>query len=70
MHGLGFDHDFKGWMGDTWKQELVRWFLGLSSKVLGQFIFSNSQHEDCNGRLGSSFRRTIGETREERRLGP
>ena len=57
-------------MGDTWKRELVRWFLGPSGKVLGEFLFSNSQREDCNGRLGSSFRRTVGETREERRLGP
>ena len=24
VHGLGFDRDFKGWMGEAWKRELVR----------------------------------------------
>ena len=68
VHGLGFDRDFKGWMGEAWKRELARWFLGPSGRVLGQFFFSNleSRREDRNGGLGSSFRRTDGETREEK----
>ena len=72
VHGLGFDRDFKGWMGEAWKRELARWFLGPSGRVSGQFFFSNreSRREDRNGGLGSSFRRTDGETREERRFGP
>ncbi|WKA09109.1 hypothetical protein VitviT2T_026787 [Vitis vinifera] len=72
VHGLGFDRDFKGWMGEAWKRQLAGWFLGPSGRVLGQFFFSNreSRREDRNGGLGSSFRRTDGETREERRFGP
>ena len=71
VHGLGFDRDFKGWMGEAWKRELARWFLRPSSRVLGQFFFFKPRvRKDRNGGLGSSFRRTDGETREERRFGP
>ena len=57
MHGLGFDRDFKEWMGEAWKRELARRFLGLLGRVLGQFFCSNSesQSEDRNGGLESSF---------------
>ena len=24
VHGLGFDRHFKRWMGEVWKQEIVR----------------------------------------------
>ena len=72
VHELGFDRHFKGWMGEMWKREFARWFLGPSGGVWGPFFFSNreSRREDRNGGLGSSFRRTDGETREERRFGP
>ena len=42
-----------------------------SSRVWGPFFVSNreSRREDQNGGLGSSFRRTDGKTREERRFG-
>ena len=49
MHGLGFDRDFKRWMGEAWKRELAMWFLGPSGRVLEQFFFSN--REDRNGGL-------------------
>ena len=38
VHGLGFDPDFKGWMGEAWKRELTRWFLGPLGRVLGEFF--------------------------------
>ena len=71
VHGLGLDRDFKGWMGEVWKREFAEWFFGPSGRVWGPFFFSNreSRHEDRNGGLRSSFRRTNGETREERLFG-
>ena len=72
VHGLGFDRHFKEWMGEVWKREFARWFLGPSGGVWGPFFFSNreSRRKDRNGGLESSFRRTDGETREERQFGP
>ena len=72
VHGLGFDRHSKGWMGEVWKREFARWFLGPSGGVWGPSFFSHreSRREDHNGGLESSFRQTDGETREERRFGP
>ena len=47
VHGLGFDRDFKGWMREAWKRGLARWFLGPSSRVLGQFFFFQTASLDA-----------------------
>ena len=42
VHGLGFDHDFKGWMGEVWKREFTKWFLGLRVEFGDHFLFQTA----------------------------
>ena len=50
---LAFDRDFKGWMGEAWKRELTKWFLGPSGSVLGQFFFQTMSLEARITMVGS-----------------
>ena len=62
----------KGGWGKRGSESLSGGFWGLRVEFWDSFFFSNreSRREDRNGGLGSSFRRTDGETRGERRFGP
>ena len=62
----------KGGWGKCGSESLPSSFLALRVEFGDHFFFSNrkSRRDDRNGRLRSSFRRTDGETREERRFGP
>ena len=42
VHGLGFDHDFKGWMGEVWKREFAKWFLCLRVEFGDHFLFQTA----------------------------
>ena len=53
VHGLAFDRDFKWWMGEAWKRELIKWFLGPSGSVLGQFFFQTMSLEARITMVGS-----------------
>ena len=70
VHGLGFDRHFKGGWGECGNESLPGGFWAIRVEFGDPFFFSNreSRREDRNGGLGSSFRRTDGETREERRF--
>ena len=53
VHGLGFDRDFKGWMEEVWKRELVMWFLRPSGRVWEQFFFQTASLDARIAMVGS-----------------
>ena len=67
---IGVIATLKGGWGKCGNESLPGGFWALRVEFGDPLFFSNreSRREDRNGGLGSSFRRTDGETREERRF--
>ena len=54
VHESGFDRHFKGWMGEVWKREFARWFLGASGRVWRPFFFQTASLDAKIAMVGSN----------------